>query len=295
MLDDPDLLFDRNYRITVRNLRVDNLRCVYRVTRHLKPDPNTCELKIYGLSEDSRRSLENIPERPKNLTLAKMLEDITAHNAVRLEVGYQKRLSQIYLGEMRAAHSVTQGTDIITELTSGDAEKDIQETRIHVPVGAGTSIDTALSAIVKALGIGEGNLATILPRLKLTGAAQMYVKGTVLSGSAADELDAFCKSANLEWSVQFGKLQILDRGKALAGLAFQVSANTGLIESPSVDSKGVASFTLLSYPDMYPGRSVVFDSKHLKGPYRVEECTYRGDTYAKEWYIDCKAKRIKVA
>lgn len=285
-------LYDRKYRIIVRDLLVSSLRCMFKVTRSMKPEPNQAELKIYNLSPTQRQSLESLPDRPAGVTLKAVATAPRAHNVVLIDAGYVGGTSQIYLGEVRDAISVTEGTDIVTTVSTGDGEKEIQKSRIHVPVGPATPISVALSAIVKALGCGEGNLATMLPQLTLNGAAQMHVKGTVLSGSAADELDAFCRSANLEWSIQNGKLQLVNRGKALAGTALLLSSDTGLIESPTVDSNGIVTFKTLMIPDMYPGRLVVFASKNLKGGYRLMECTYQGDTHGKEWDISCKAERI---
>lgn len=290
---DTEKLFGRKYRVQVRDIRIETLRCVFKVTKHLKPDPNTIELKIYNLTEDHRKALENIPARPDNVTLAKLVSDLTAPNMVRLEAGYEDGMSQIYLGEVRAAHSAQEGADVVTMVTSGDGEKDVQVQRINVPLGVGTPVDTALRAIVTALGCGEGNLEKVIGSIKLSGAAEMFPAGGVLYGSAADELDAFCKAANLDWSIQEGKLLLLDRGKAQAGTALVLSSNTGLIESPTVDSKGIVTAKTLMIPDMYPGRAVVFDAKSLKGGYRVEECSYQGDTHGREWYIEIKCKIIK--
>lgn len=290
---DSEKLFGRKYRVQIRDIRIETLRCVFKVTKHLKPDPNNIELKIYNLTEDHRKSLENIPERPKDVKLAKLVQDLTAHNVVRLEAGYEDGVSQIYLGEVRNAHSSQDGPDVITEVTSGDGEKDIQETRISVPLGPKTPIDTAMRAIVDALGCGEGNLSKVIGSIKLSGSAEIFPSGGVLYGSAADEMDAICRAAQLDWSIQDGKLLILDKGKALEGTALSLSSDTGLIESPAVDAKGIVTAKTLMIPDMFPGRAVVFDAKNLKGGYRVDECIYTGDTHGKEWYIEIKCSKIK--
>lgn len=289
---DTEKLFLKKWRVQVRDIRTETLRCVFKVTKHLKPDPNTIELKIYNLTEDHRKSLENIPARPANKTLAALVADLTAPNMVRLEAGYEDGMSQLYLGEVRAASTSTEGPNVVSMVTSGDGEKDLQTARINVPLGPKTSIDTALNSIVNALGCGKGNLSKILGSLKLSGSAEMFPTGGVLYGSAADELDAFCKSAQLDWSIQDGKLLILDRGKALAGTAFLLSSDTGLQESPTVDSKGIVTAKTAMIPDMFPGRAVVFDAKSLKGGYRVEECVYQGDTHGREWFIEIKCQKI---
>lgn len=286
-------LFGRKYRVTIRDIQITNLRCVFKVTKHLKPDPNTIELKIYNLTEDHRRSLENVPDKPANVVLAALVSDLTANNCVRLEAGYEDGMSQLYLGEVRAAHSLQDNADMVTEVTSGDGEKDMQTRRISVPVGPKTSVDTVIQLIVKALGCGEGNLSKMLGDIKLSGGATMFPTGGVIHGSAADELDSLCKAAQLDWSIQDGKLLLLDKGKALEGTALSLSSDTGLIGSPTVDSKGIVTAKTLMIPDMFPGRAVVFDAKNLKGGYRVEECTYSGDTHGAEWYIEIKCQLIK--
>ena len=284
-------LYGRRYRVQIRDIRTETLRCVFKVEKHLKPDPNTIELKVYNLTEDHRKSLENIPDRPKGVTLAKLASDLTAHNMVRLEAGYEDGMSQLYLGEVRAAYSITEGPNIATVVTAGDGEKDLSVTRVNVPLGVKTSREVALRAIVKALGCGEGNLEKAIASLN-EAEGSGYAAGGALYGSAADELDAFCKAAQLDWSIQDGKLLILDRGKALEGSALSLSSDTGLIESPKVDSKGIVTAKTLMIPDMYPGRAVVFNAKSLKGGYRVEECTYQGDTHGPNWEIEIKCALI---
>lgn len=290
-MSDSFLLFDRRYRVQVKDLDVSELRCVFKVKRSLRSEPNTCDLQIYNLSEDQRRSLENLPDRREGTTLKQMAALPTSNPMAMVEAGYKSTgTSLIYLGEVRTAHSVSEGSDVVTHLSSGDGEKDMQTSRIHVPIGPKTSIDVALTALVRELGCGEGNLQQMIPKLRLSGAAEMYVAGSVLSGSAADELDAFCKAANIEWSIQNGRLQLLDRSKGLEGDVLVLSADTGLIGSPSVDNKGIVSFTTLIIPNLVPGKRVVFEAKSLKGVYRVDDCTYSGDTYGKEWYIECKGQ-----
>ncbi len=293
-------LLDRRCIVQVRDLLVradglgEQLRVQFKVTKTLKFEPNTIELKIFNLNAANRQSLEVIPKASPNVTLQRLVADLTANNVVRLQVGYKSGVSQIYLGEVRAAESAQAGADIVTSLTSGDGEKALQTTRISVPIGAGTGIDVALSAIVRALGCGEGNLATIKKDLAFFNLAKVYPKGGVLHGSTADHLQAFAKSANLEISIQDGNILILDRGRALKGQALVMRSDTGLVGAPTVDSTGIATWKTLMIPDMYPGRTVVFDAKFLKGPFRVDECTYMGDTHGNDWYIECKGKKVKV-
>lgn len=282
-------LFLRKYRIQVKDLDVTEMRCVFKITRSLRSVPNTAELSIYNLNEDHRKSLEQMPDRPNNVTLKQAIAAPHIYPMLQIEAGYSSGTHLLYLGEVRTAHSVIEGASIVTKLATGDGEKEQQQSRINVPIGAKASIDIALTALVSALGIGEGNLRAMLSKVKLNDASNMYVKGGVLSGSASNEMDAFCKSANLDWSIQNGQLLLLNRTAPIATQGIVLNSDTGLIESPSIDNKGIVSFKTLMIPNLEPGRRVVFDSKFVKGEYRVDDCTYTGDTEGKEWYIDCKA------
>lgn len=119
----------------------------------------------------------------------------------------------------------------------------------------------------------------------------MFSDGAVVSGSAFREMNFICSSLGLSWSIQDGKLQIIQLGKALDGKAILLSASTGMIGSPTVDTDGVLTVTMLLAPDVFPGRKLVLDSQRLKGQYRIEVCEYQGDTYEKDWYIKLTGKR----
>lgn len=294
-----DKLFGRKFSLTVApvgsdgvlgaiesamGFDVSNLRCSFKVKKNLKPDPNTCEIKVYNLASTSRKVLEGASKL-----------------VVRLEAGYEETgVSQLYLGEVRSAWTEWQGPDAVTTITTGDSEKDIQEARIHVSIGPGTPVSTALTAIVRALGVGPGNVASAVQLLTTKGVAAMFGPGTVISGNAARELTDFCRSAGLEWSLQDGNIQILDRNKALSDKAIELSATTGLIGSPTIDfnatSKKVVGGLLvkakcLIIPEIAPGRKVLFNSRDVNGGYRIDDVEWTGDTHGAPWYCEIAARK----
>lgn len=145
-----------------------------------------------------------------------------------------------------------------------------------------------LAQLAQALGVGLGNVQNAVAKLTARG-AQFFGSGTAIVGNAAEELTTFCRSAELEWSIQDGLLQILDRGTSLDDLAVLLSSESGLIGSPSVDHKGIASATALIQPDLSPGRKVTFDSLALKGTYRITDVEYSGDTAGTDWHAKLTA------
>ncbi len=245
----------------------------FTIEKNLKPEPNTCEVLVYNLSEASRKTMSG----GHKLTL-------------KLEAGYKGGMSLLYLGDVRSAWTVRSGPDFITHFESGDGEKEIRKNRLNVSYGAKVPVSVALSSIVDALKVGQGNVAHIGAVLQEKGIAT--INGGSLTGSAALRLTDFCKSAGLEWSIQNGSLQILDLGKALSKQAIEISANTGMVNSPSVDNDGVLSVTTLIIPGLQPGIIIRMNSTFVQGDFRVEQCKWHGQTSGNDWYIDIEAKKI---
>lgn len=265
--------FKRAYRLVVGELDVSNLDISFSVKKSLKPEPNTCEIRIRNLSPEHC----NLLATPKKLP-------------VRLEAGYVGALSVLYLGDMRTVATTKEVTETITELTSATAEDQHRKAKMNVPI-SGKAPWEVLEAMVKGFGVGEGNAKQMIAALKSRGTASVYGKRAVISGHLRDELNDFCKSAGIEWSVQDGRFQFLDLNKPLEGLAVEISSEHGMVGSPTVDNKGLANATCLLVPELVPGRKVSFQALHLKGGYRITNIEYSGDTAAQEWYAKFQAKK----
>jgi hypothetical protein len=271
---DGKTLFGRKYNVTIGTLEVSSLRCVFKAKKDLKPLPNSCEIKVYNLSAKSRALLAAKSVLP-----------------VRVEAGYESTgTAQLFLGEVRSAHSTVDGADWITEVTTGDGDKAFK-THIHLSIGPSLPVSAVLDSIVAALKVGRGNVGSIGALLATKGVATMYGAGSAISGSAWRALLDLCRSAGLEASIQDGNIQILDLNKALASKAVSLSSSTGLIGSPTVDGHGVVKARSLIIPELAPGRLVVFDSKSVQGGYRLQSVEFNGDTHGTDWYADLECKK----
>jgi hypothetical protein len=96
----------------------------------------------------------------------------------------------------------------------------------------------------------------------------------------------------LQWSVQDGKLQFLALRTALAKEAILLSSDTGLLDSPTVDQKGILKARMLLAPDVFPGRLVVLKSKAFNGQWIIQKTSHVGNTHEGDWHIDIEAKRF---
>ena len=263
----------------------------FKVKKTLKPEPNTCDLHIYNLNEAHRKQLEqsSIPTQSPATPAGTGGQVVP----VKIEAGYADAVSQVWLGELRSSQTSHTGTENITFLTTGDGDKAVIRQRVNVSIGAGTTSATAMRTLLKALGIGQGNLPRALALLNGSGVAQIYSKGALLKGLAADHMTDLCRSAGLEWSVQEGQLQVTTLGQPLDGQAILIDAAHGMIEAPTVDTKGILSVTSLMIPGIRPGVKIDVESTTLKGGYRVISCEYEGRTFGENspWYIRIEAQK----
>lgn len=277
-------VWERDYKIRIAaqgkpGVDIAGLRASFNVKRTLKSKPNTCALEVWNMSR------ENICD----LTSAKKVE-------VVIYAGYKDGTSQIYLGETRHALPQRDGPDVVLSMSSGDGEKEIQKARLVVPVGPSTPPSVVLPNIAKALtsqGIKVGNLAAIQTKLAAKQKVVFPIP-SVIDGNAWQALEDFCEAIDLECSIQSGALQILPKGEALDERAYILSSETGLEGYPTVDYDGTVNFTVKMLPGIRPGVRVQLEAEFVQGLYRIEECTYVGDTYGDDWKIDCVAKKSKV-
>jgi len=270
-------------------IKLTNFDVSFRIEKTLAHHPNTCLLQIYNLNEEHRAALEQLAPKGKKGDKKALSKGVRLKGGipVRIDAGYGMKLSTLWFGNLRTCNSIRQGADWITRLEAGDGEKAIQNARINASVGPSTSSDQVLRQIARALGVGEGNIGQVASDLQ----TKVFPVGTVMSGSAANELTGFCKSHDFEWSIQDETLQVLPRGKALATSAIKVSENTGMIDSPTVDTDGLLTVSMLMVPGVQCGGLLVVDAARVKGNYRILKAQWTGETFGNDWKVVCHCER----
>lgn len=265
-------LFQHKAAVTVDTIRVEDLDLAFRIDADLGKKPNKAEVSLFNLAPSHRDELEQLEEA-----------------VVVVEAGYESGVTRIFRGDMREAKSTRQGADIVTKIEAADGEQRHRAARTNRSFGRDTRVGDVLSAIASDLGVDPGNGRSVAEAAIETG-RKLFTGGTVVSGKAVDELTRVTDSAGLEWSIQGRRLQFLERGKALKGTAVRLTPDTGLLGSPELSSKGVLRARMLIIPDVFPGRRIQIESEHVDGIFRVEKCSYIGDTSADSWDIEVEAK-----
>jgi hypothetical protein len=288
--------FNRAYRLIIGTTEIDaraganeGLRIAFEVNRDEKRTPNNVSIQVYNLPEPIFESLAAKPSV-----------------SVSLEAGYVDDVGVLFLGDLRSASTRREGPDLITTIAGGDGENAIKSARINRTFKRGTSVRDVLRGLGSALGVQAGNLNSVA----LTGALP---HARTCCGLAADELEEFCRTQGLRWSVQDSALQIRTEGEPLAETQGPLlRADSGLIGEPEVERKRftqktwpqvrppllagapvtreilkvTASGTSLLRHDLIPGVAFRVESPRFSANLVATQTTHVGDSHGSDWFCN---------
>lgn len=287
------LLFGRNWRLTIGSLDLTDLDLAFKTERHIHRSPNTAEIRIWNLSPESRAQVEGgaRPFTPLGHPRVEVPDGV-----VRLAIGYgSDDPPQVFRGDVRVAWTEwTTDVDAVTTIQARDGGHAYSEARISRAYAAGTAIATVVRDTVRAMDIGEGNLAEFASAYSLRTGASTFPDGYTAHGRAHRILTDLLRGGGLRWSVQAGALQIQRQGEPLETRSVLLSAETGLVDSPTWDERGKRSSgrrglltaRALIMPGLDPGRKVRVEADTAEGDFEIRKVILTGGTRDNEWYAD---------
>lgn len=261
-------LFKRAYRLQVDDIEIRGLEIAFSVERTLQRRPGRAEVKIWNLSRDRRRALEAL------------------ERAIRVELyaGYDDETPLVFAGELHRAESTDEGATVVTTIRSRDGGR-AHGARVSRSHAAGASWSGAVRSVLDAMGIGEGNLGSFVTAT-MSGGLSTFAGGVTLTGDAGEGLDRLMRSADLEWSVQGGALQILQRGGGLTRPAVRLAPGTGLVGSPTRGDRGRVIVNAKMIAGLVPGALVQLQSADHDSTLRIERAVYKGQLSGKDWGVE---------
>lgn len=285
-------LFGRKYKLTVDgSIEVSDLDIGFAISKSIKKQPNKCEIRIYNLSPDSRKKMEAQRDR-----MGKLANPV----ACELRAGYDDGMSLIFSGDIHTIYTAKEGPDWVTHIASADGLAATRQARMSFSVKKGTGLVDVFKKLAKGSGLGIGNALDGFVNAKIQDMGSTFPEGTVVDGPAYDELCRLADSAGLEVSIQGGALQVKPKGEATGDSAVDLSADSGLIGSPTIEAaqdpgkkspadKYVLAECLL-IPGIFPGRKVnlTAEDKAFHGTYECVSVDYAGENFGPEW--GCKLK-----
>lgn len=271
------VLYDRKAELEADTLIIRDLRFTFAIERSLRASANKAEIHVFNLNAAHRAALASLSSVP-----------------VRLSVGYEDALHVIFAGDLLNTTSTYTQPSWDTKIEGVDGGTALREGRSHRSYRPGTTLETVFSDLAADLGLGRGNLEGAIRAATLSGAGTEFVRGTVVSGSSARELERLAESCELEVSVQNGALQLLPLSDALAGDPMVLDRDAGLVGDVAKDKRGDVTFKMLLRPDLIPGRRVQPNTRSVRGgDYRITKVAYKGDTHGQEWYGECTASPVR--
>ena len=260
--------FTRDYEISIaigesETIIKPPIRVDFDINKSISGQLNKMNLNIYNLSPSKRLSI---------------VKDVEDTDVIPLSVfaGYQGRLEMIFRGTISKCSNGRSGADIVTRISCFDGGSDFFDTFICKTV---TKNEVAVDAILADMPrITKGKISTrpVLTRPK------------ILVGSPAKILDNMLDEEE-HWYVENEKLYMLKDGEVVGVYVPEVSAQTGLINSPTREKKRV-TFKMMIDPSVKIGSRASLKSiiaPHLNGIYKIEDINYSGDNYGDEWSQTC--------
>lgn len=286
-----ELLFQRDFAVTVGAFRIaarpggvlaelgvteslPTLRVQFKVEKTLARDPNTADVLIYNLSEQSRKAF-SVEERAP----------------VVLEAGYVGNMHKIFSGNLSLAGHSRTGSEWVTKFQAGDGLTSLRAARVSESFAAGTSVQDVVKKVVGTMGLGLGNTARKMADGDFRGGLTEFTKGFAAAGQSHDVLDGLARSLGLEWHVQDGQVEFMRDGEPADDQVVVLSPSTGLVGSPEIGDKGMVKARSLLQPGVSVGRLVQIKSALIDGGFfRVDKATHVGDTWGAEWYTEVEAR-----
>jgi len=276
------LLFNRRWSLTIGgdgSTPITQLRVAFKIKRTLEKSPNTAVITVTNLSPTNRGKL------------------VSKGMPVVLSAGYEGNTGVIFSGDSRAINSTHEGADWNTEITCGDGEQVFNFARHNKAFGPGTSAKDVLKSAAEALGINVGNLekaATFAEKV------QVFKHGFAAFGPASTSLDKVAKAMGLEWSIQQGALQFRKPGEPAQTEAVLLTAQTGLVGSPTLkppDAKGgpaLLKVKSLLNSKLIPGNIVNVQSEQVAGEFIMRTVEHSGDSHGSDWFteIECVKRPV---
>lgn len=265
-----------------QGLELGSLRVVFKTVKGDFETPNSAEIRLYNLSQDTANRIRNEFTR------------------VVLQAGYESNKGVIFDGNIRQViRGRESGTDTFLDIIASDGDRAYNFATINKTLSAGSTSGDRISACQDAFsekGAGQGHIPDLeekaLPRGKVMyGMARKYMR---------DEAD----SNDCSWSFQEGKMQLVKNDSYLPGEAVVLTHETGLIGTPEQTNEGIKVRALIN-PKLRMGGRIKLDNKSIQeaktdlkqssvrpprtdadGFYRILKAEYTGDTRGNDWYVD---------
>jgi hypothetical protein len=284
------MLFDRVYTLLIgkkgetRAVEISNvrkgpaLRIEFEIKKDSKKNPNAGRISVYNLVNTTRTKFEEPNAR------------------VSLSAGYREEAGPLmmFAGDVTHVSSLIEKAEISTIFELGEGYRAVRDSVISKGYAPGVTSKEVLTDLSKSMS---------LP-LTLPPDAPEYTWKNGLSyyGSSRVLMDKVTSAAGLEWSVQAGNLQVVEKNGVTTRQGILISDSSGMIGSPvrvrkakveksgnktevvaNTESEDGWKVKTLLMPMLNPGDRVILESIVAEGIFRIQDIKHTGDSHGGDW------------
>lgn len=254
---------------------IRDLRITFNVDKYDDKTPNTADIEIYNLSQNTRDKLKD-------------LESLLILNAGYLDGDGEELL---FTGNITNISHTFPSPDVITKINANDGKKSLGTAKTTINRTGGTSAKRILEDVLNTFPLAN-NLRTIQVNDK------NYQNGFSFAGMSKDALTKITQFLELSWSIQNNEIRIVPFDGDDNTKVVSLSPQTGMIGSPerlvaetrksTSKSKSVKpgwKIESLLSPKINPVGKIVLSSREIpeNTVFTVNTVTHRGDTDGSEW------------
>lgn len=263
--------------------------------RGKKSPPNTAKISVYNLNQNTRNLLTE------------------EHQAVEFFAGYGPNVGMIFSGQTTNVVHEPTSTGYITHISAGDGIKEFETKYFNKSYSARTLLTVILADLCNATGLPS--TIDIFP-------TETLLRGETFTGRVKDQLDRICNDRGLQWSIQYGVIEVTQKDLPLFRdpTVVVLSSDTGLIGYPQVirrtdeaaqsgkeekEKYGIRAVSLMNY-NIRPKRlvkikssdSIIQAGNTLKqtipktdanGVFIADIVRYYGSTVGGEFFVEVEA------
>jgi hypothetical protein len=272
-----------------QRISLAELRCTFDVRQFDAQSPNTADIYLYNLSQNTARELER------------------EYSRIALWAGYEQLFAPIFEGTVKQfRYGRSSPTETYLNLRCADGDVAYTQATMNVTLSAGATAEDKVAAILQALEpfqITRGNITGLPP--------DRSPRALTLTGNVRDILRELCLTWGVSWSFQRMQLTIAPlAGRASEEQAVVLNAATGMIGRPEQTQEGIKARCLIN-PRLGVNSTVQIDNASIQrgaydlsylgetqnemlrnvrvtedGLYRVLAVDHYGDTRGNDWYSD---------
>lgn len=207
---------------------LSQFRVTFQIMQNDKQSPNHAIIRVYNLKPNTVAAISG------------------EYGAVQLSAGYvNQNYSTIFSGTIKQFHTGRiNATDSYLDMYCADGDIPYIQGVVYASLLKGSTTQKQLDALAGSMPELSTAAPLIITKTDLNNPTQLRNK--VMFGMSNAFLSDLANTLGASWSIQNGRIQIVDAGKYVTGQIVDINVRTGLLGTPEQTDDGIKVKTLLN-------------------------------------------------